>query len=71
MSTTSYPSVTDRLSFLMHEVPRMVDVLEEVGLKMVAEYVGVRREMIAEYVATRPVLDTCRTGTRQRGSSPH
>ena len=52
------------------QYPRTEAVLEEVGLKTVEEYVKVRRATIAQYVATRPVLDECRAGTRQRGSSP-
>ena len=41
---------------------KLVDVLEECGLKTIAEYIKVRRQTIAEYVATRPILEECVQG---------
>ena len=46
------------------------DVLEECGLKTIAEYIDVRRQTIAEYVATRPILDKCVQGEQKRGAIP-
>jgi hypothetical protein len=51
--------------------PRSEDVLQECGMKTIAEYVQIRRQMIAVYVATRPILQDCRQGEQQRGAVPH
>ena len=48
--------------------PKSADVLEECGLKTIAEYINVRRQTIAEYVATRPILDKCVQGEQKRGA---
>jgi hypothetical protein len=50
---------------------RLEDVLQECGMKTIAEYVQIRRQMIAVYVATRPILHECRQGEHQRGVVPH
>jgi hypothetical protein len=42
--------------------PRLVDVLQECGLKTMEEYIGIRRQTIAVYMATRPILTECRQG---------
>ncbi len=51
--------------------PRLEDVLKECGMKTMAEYVQVRRQMIAVYIATRPILQECRQGKQQRGAVLH
>ena len=51
--------------------PKSEDVLEECGLRTVAEYIETRRQTIAMYVATRPILDECRQGEWKRGAVPH
>ncbi len=48
----------------------MKDVLEECGLRPMAEYVLRRRSSIAEYVATRPLLQACNDGKPLR-ETPH
>ncbi len=40
--------------------PRLLDVLQECGLKTMEEYIGIRWQMIAVYVATCPILNKCR-----------
>ncbi len=47
---------------------KTADVLEECEMPSIAEYINKRRQTIAVYVATRPVLEECRQGERQRGS---
>ena len=42
--------------------PKSEDVLRECGMKSIAEYIQIRRQMIAVYVATRPILQECRQG---------
>ena len=46
------------------------DVLEECGLRSIAEYINVRWQMIAVYVATRLILDKCMQDKRKRGTIP-
>ena len=53
------------------EYPTAADVLEEVGLRSVREYIGVRRATIAKWVAGRTILRECKEGVRRRGSTPH
>jgi hypothetical protein len=36
--------------------PKLEDVLRECGMKSIAEYIQIRRQMILVYVATRPIL---------------
>ena len=51
--------------------PKLEDVLEECGLKPIAEYSNIRRQTIAEYVATCPILDECVQGEQKQGAIPH
>jgi hypothetical protein len=50
--------------------PRSADVLEECGMRTIAEYIHKQCNTIAMYVVTRPILEACREGKRQRGSKP-
>jgi hypothetical protein len=50
--------------------PRSADVLEECGMRSIAEHIHKRRDTIAVYVATLPFLEACRAGERQRGPMP-
>ncbi len=49
----------------------MADVLEEVGLQTVEEYIRRRHNTVAEFVATRPLFANCWEGKRLRGSPRH
>ncbi len=40
-------------------------------MKTIAEYIQIRRQTIAVYIVTRPILQECRQGERQRGAVPH
>jgi hypothetical protein len=51
--------------------PKSEDVLTECGMKTIAEYVQILRQTIAVYVVTRPILQECRQGERQRGAVLH
>ncbi len=51
--------------------PKLEDVLEECGLRTVAQYIDTSQQTIATYAATRPILDKCRQGERRRGAVPH
>jgi hypothetical protein len=51
--------------------PRLVNVLQECGLKTMEEYIGIRRQTIAVYVATHPILNECRQGEQKRGAVLH
>ena len=51
--------------------PQTADVLAEVGLRPVAEYIRRRRDTIAAWVVDRPLFRECREGTRQRGTTHH
>ena len=53
------------------EYPATADVLEEVGLHTVEEYIRVRRNTIARYVVDRAVFRACEEGGRMRGSAIH
>ena len=50
--------------------PSSGDVLEEVGLHTVEEYIQVRRQTIAAYIVNRPIFEACVDGERRQGSSP-
>ncbi len=50
--------------------PASKDVLEECGLRPMAEYVLRRCSSIVEYVVTRPLLQACKDGEPLRGT-PH
>ncbi len=45
-----------------------MDVLEEVGLHTLEEYIYRRRNTVAEFIATRPLFANCWEGKRLRGS---
>jgi hypothetical protein len=45
--------------------PKLADVLEECGLKTIAEYINVRRQTIVEYVATHPIFEKCMQGEQR------
>ena len=47
----------------------LAEVLDEVGLKTIAHYIGVRRQHIASYIVDKPIFQTCMDGVRKRGSS--
>jgi hypothetical protein len=51
--------------------PKLEDVLMERRMKTIAEYVQICRQTIAVDVATRPTLQECKQGERQRGAVPH
>ncbi len=44
-------------------------VLDEVGLKPIAHYIGVRKQHIANYIVNKPIFQTCVEGVRRCGSS--
>jgi hypothetical protein len=48
--------------------PNSAAVLDEVGLKTIAHYIGVRRQNIASYIVNKPIFQTCMDGVRRRGS---
>ncbi len=48
--------------------PNSAAVLDEVGLKTIAHYIGVRRQHIASYFVDKPIFQTCMDGVRRRGS---
>jgi hypothetical protein len=45
--------------------PRLVDVLQECGLKTIKEYICIRWQAVAVYVGTRPILNKCRQGNKR------
>jgi len=49
--------------------PASADVLEEVGLHTIAEYIEVRRQTIAKYIVDRPIFTLCMEEERRRGTS--
>ena len=48
--------------------PNSTAVLDEVGLKTIAHYIGMRRQHIASYIVDKPIFQTCMDGVRRRGS---
>ncbi|KAL7534321.1 hypothetical protein ACHAXR_005793 [Thalassiosira sp. AJA248-18] len=50
--------------------PSSEDVLEEVGLHTIKQYIEVRRQTVAAYIVDRPIFGFCRNGERMRGTSP-
>jgi hypothetical protein len=42
--------------------PRLVDVLQECGLKKMEKYIGIWWQTITVNVAARPILNKCRQG---------
>ena len=51
--------------------PNSAAVLDEVGHKTIAHYIGVRRQHIASYIVNKPIFQSCVDGVRRRGSSIH
>ena len=53
------------------DVPRhdTEEVLKEVGLRSISQYVEARRQHIFDFIVNRPIFDLCRRGVRKRGSS--
>jgi len=49
--------------------PNSTAVLDEVGLKTIAHYIGVRRQHIASYIVDKPIFQSCVDVVRRRGSS--
>jgi hypothetical protein len=49
--------------------PNSAAVLDKVGLKTIAHYIGVRRQHIASYIVDKPIFQTCWNEVRKRGSS--
>ncbi len=49
----------------------MADVLEEVGLRPMEEYIRRLRNKITEWIATRPVFKTCWEGEQLPGAPRH
>jgi hypothetical protein len=48
--------------------PNSVAVLDKVWLKIIAHYIGMRRQHIASYIVNKPIFQTCMDGVRRRGS---
>jgi hypothetical protein len=48
--------------------PNLAAVLDKVGLKTIAHYIGVQRQHIASYITDKPI-QSCVDGVRRRGSS--
>ena len=53
----------------MWTYPNSTEVLDEVGLKTIAHYIGVHRQHIASYIVDKPIFHSCVDGVRRRGSS--
>ncbi len=49
--------------------PNLTEVLDKVGLKTIAHYIGVRRQHVASYIVDKPIFQSCVDGVRKRGSS--
>jgi hypothetical protein len=49
--------------------PNSAAVIDKVGLKTIAHYIGVRRQHIASYIVNKPIFQTCMDGVRRCGSS--
>jgi hypothetical protein len=49
--------------------PNSAAVLDEVGLKTISHYIGVRRQHIASYIVNKPIFQTFMDGVRRPGSS--
>jgi hypothetical protein len=50
--------------------PKLVDLLEECGMRTIAEYIHKQHNTIAVYVATRSILEACREGKWWKGLMP-
>ena len=49
--------------------PDTEEVMKEVGLRSISQYVEVRRHHIFNFIVNRPIFDLCKEGVRKRGSS--
>ena len=49
--------------------PNLTAVLDKVGLKTIAPYIGMQRQHIASYIVDKPIFRTCLNGLRRRGSN--
>ena len=49
--------------------PSAAASLKEATLKMVAEYIKIRRDTVAMWVVNRPIYEACVAGQRKRGTS--
>ncbi len=49
--------------------PNLAAVLDKVGLKTIAHYIGMQRQHIASYIVNKPIFQSCVDGVRRRGSS--
>jgi hypothetical protein len=49
--------------------PNSAAVLDKVGLKPIAHYIGVQRQHIANYIFNKPIFQSCVEGVRRHGSS--
>jgi len=50
--------------------PSLEDVLDEVGMHTIAEYIAVRRQTIMAFIVNWPIFSFCVAGERRRGTSP-
>ena len=67
MATVNKPVKNDDGSWTY---PSAKDVLEEVGLYTMKEYIEVRRQTITNYIVNRPIFALCTEAERKRGSMP-
>jgi hypothetical protein len=51
--------------------PNSVAVLDKVGLKIIAHYIGVWRQHIASYIVNKPIFQNCVDGVVRCRSSIH
>jgi hypothetical protein len=51
--------------------PNSAAVLDEVGLKPIAHYIGVGKQHIANYIVNKPIFQSCVEGVRRCRSSIH
>ena len=47
--------------------PHLEDVLQAVGLKPTAHYVGVRQQIVANFIVNQPIYELCAGAVRMRG----
>ncbi len=48
--------------------PNSAAALDEVRLKTIAHYIGMRRQHIASYIVDKPIFQTCMDGVRRHAS---
>ncbi len=53
----------------MWTYPNLAAVLDQVGLKTIAHYIGMQRQHIASYIVDKPIFQSCVDGVRRCGSS--